>query len=76
MDKRYLKPMRINGFVYNLVKSGRNASIFSQTDPEGGRVVSYEVWTVGSTFRPPEDEDFGKVAWTYPTLSKAMEKIG
>lgn len=74
-----------NGFLYNLHKRGEKAMIYSQTHPEDDVPLAYEVFKIkidqpkivfGVSLpereKFPGNEDFGKWAWTYRTLERAM----
>ena len=74
-----------NGYDYQMVARTSRAAIYQQTLE--GLHVAYEVfeikiqrerWFDGRLFprkeRFPGNEDFGKWAWTYPTLERALAK--
>jgi hypothetical protein len=74
-----------NGFIYQLIKSGNRSVLYEQKD--GERVVGFEVHILrtrptrvvnGKTLRTcnrwPNNEEFGKWAWTYYILEKAELK--
>lgn len=63
-----------NGYDYRLVELKDNVAVFEQLD--GGITVGFEVFLVGTFFRFPRDEDFGKTAWAYKTLDDALNKVG
>ena len=68
---------KINDFLYLKVDEGRNWAIYAQTDedkPEASDPYAFELVSVGTYWRIPNNEDFGKVAWTYRTLPEAQEK--
>lgn len=78
------KEIRRKGFIYNLERRGEKSLIYSQTDVEDNYIVAYEVFRIrvdkpkvvfgielGEREVFPANEDFGKWAWTYPTLERA-----
>lgn len=75
-----------NGFIYHPMQSGNRAVLYEQKD--GKRVVGFEVHilrtrptkivkdkTLRICNRWPINEEFGKWAWSYDTLEKAMQKF-
>jgi hypothetical protein len=82
---KYLEEkIRKNGFDYLLIKKGEKAYIYKQWDDEVDFTVAYEVFKIKidkekevfGDIMPerevfPGNEDFGKWAWTYPSLEKA-----
>lgn len=75
-----------NGFIYYLIKSGNRAVLYKQKD--GERVVGFEVHILrtrptrvvkGKTLytcnKWPNNEEFGKWAWSYDTLELALQKF-
>ena len=85
-----LLPERIRrkGFFYDFVKRGEKAMIYKQTDVEDDFIVAYEVFKV-KVDQPkvvfgiqlnereifPANEDFGKWAWSCPSLERALKKF-
>ena len=85
-----LLPERIRrkGFFYDFVKRGEKAMIYKQTDVEDDFTVAYEVFKV-KVDQPkvvfgiqlnereifPANEDFGKWAWSCPSLERAEVKF-
>jgi len=80
--------IRRKGFFYNLEKRGTKALIYKQTDAEDGYIAAYEVFKI-KVDQPkvvfgiqlnereifPANEDFGKWAWSCPSLEKAEAKF-
>lgn len=80
--------IRRKGFFYNLEKRGTKALIYKQTDAEDGYIAAYEVFKI-KVDKPkvvfgiqlnereifPANEDFGKWAWSCPTLERAEKKF-
>lgn len=76
------------GFVYELEKRGAKTLVYRQIDDEDSSVVAYEVFKI-RVDKPkvvfgiqlnerevfPANEDFGKWAWTCPTLERAEKKF-
>ena len=85
-----LLPERIRrkGFFYDFVKRGDKAMIYKQTDVEDDFIVAYEVFKI-KVDQPkvvfgiqlnereifPANEDFGKWAWSCPSLERAERKF-
>jgi hypothetical protein len=85
-----LLPERIRrkGFFYDFVKRGEKAMIYKQTDVEDDFIVAYEVFKI-KVDQPkvvfgiqlnereifPANEDFGKWAWSCPSLERAEKKF-
>ena len=67
--------IKYNGYEYSLAERNAGAGIFQQWDPDLKKVVAWEVWILGTLFRIPKDEDFGKIAWVYRTLPEAQAKL-
>jgi hypothetical protein len=68
----------INNYLYTKTREGRGWVIYHQQNisPSGAvQNVGFELILVGSRFRIPKDEDFGKTAWTYKSLDAAWMKI-
>jgi len=78
---------RKNSYDYYLVIRNDVAAIYRQEDPDRGTIGAYEIFKIKiqreRIFRDryfplkerfPSNEDFGKTAWTYPTLEGALFK--
>lgn len=80
--------IRKNGFTYKLITRTREKAIYAQYCENV--LISYEVFQIrvrGAQFSPllmkqieaierfPGNEDFGKTAWTYRNLEKAVIKF-
>lgn len=76
-----------NGFTYKLITRTTEKALYAQY--KGNVLISCEVFQIkvrGTQFSPllrkhlepserfPGNEDFGKTAWTYQTLEKALLK--
>jgi len=86
-----MKPLssiiRKNGLTYILVRAGNRTFIYKQRGP--GNHASYEVFRrkvkarhrvqgkiIPASLMFPYNEAFGKWAWAYFTLAKALKKFG
>lgn len=77
---------RINGFNYTQVQRGERSCIYKQeVTPE---IAYFEVWMIRVKGKKelfekivpereviPRNEDFGRYAWTYRRIEKAIEKF-
>ena len=78
--------IRKNGINYTLIQKGMRTAIYKQTDTK--EPECYEVFVL--RFAPekningkilpererfPSNEDFGKFAWTYRTLTEAIKRF-
>jgi len=79
------KIIKKNGYTYTQVSKGKVSCIYEQMENE--KTIAYEVFLI--KIKPerkigdiileakewfPHDKAFGKWAWTYKTLNKALEK--
>ena len=76
------------GYLYVILDKTDSAAIYKQLDPDNGHsIAGYEVFKIkiqwernfqGRYFPRKErftsDEDFGKIAWTYPAYELAYPK--
>jgi hypothetical protein len=83
--KKLEKVIRKNRFVYTLVKRAGKLAIYSQADKDG-TVTAYEVFKIKKSYagiapngtvlpereKFPSNEDFGRSAWSVPTLALAQ----
>jgi hypothetical protein len=87
--KKLAEKINRNGYIYTQLKRGERAAIYEQIfeDLEESFCIGYEVFKIRigkskvvfgvelpEKEKFPSDEDFGKWAWTYRDLNKAMEK--
>lgn len=87
--KKLAEKINRNGYIYTQLKRGERGAIYEQIFEELGdsTCVGYEVFKIRigkskvvfgvelpEKEKFPSDEDFGKWAWTYRDLNKAMEK--
>lgn len=82
------KEIRKNGFIYRFLKRGGRALIYEQYDPELDEVIAWEVFKL-KVDKPkvvfgiqlnereifPGNEDFGKWAWAYCDLDRALSRF-
>jgi hypothetical protein len=82
--------LKKNGFEYRLIKRISNRAIYSQHEGLG-QIVAFEVFKIKTgkphpkaiddlenydvVERFPLDEDFGKTAWTYPSIELAQARF-
>jgi hypothetical protein len=87
--KKLAEKINRNGYIYTQLKRGERAAIYEQIFEDLGEsfCIGYEVFKIRigkskvvfgvelpEKEKFPSDEDFGKWAWTYRDLNKAMEK--
>lgn len=87
--KKLAEKINRNGYIYNQLKRGEKAAIYEQIFEDLGETtrIAYEVFKIRigkskivfgvelpEKEKFPSDEDFGKWAWTYVDVNKAMEK--
>jgi hypothetical protein len=87
--KKLAEKINRNGYIYTQLKRGEKAAIYEQIFEDLGdsTVVGYEVFKIRigkskvvfgvelpEKEKFPSDEDFGKWAWSYREINKAMEK--
>jgi len=87
--KKLAEKINRNGYIYSQLKRGERAAIYEQIFEDLGEssCIGYEVFKIRigkskvvfgvelpEKEKFPSDEDFGKWAWTYRDLNKAMEK--
>ena len=79
--KQLEKVIKKNGFEFRQIKETETGFIYSQHLPEmGNKIIAYEVFkkkenTQYDCISFPSAEAFGLLAWTYPNLQDAENRL-
>jgi hypothetical protein len=88
--KKLAEEINRNGFLYKQIKRSERGAIYEQIFNDfDHKTIAYEVFKI-KIGKPkivfgvelpekekfPGDDDFGKWAWTYPDIEKALNKFG
>lgn len=88
--KKLASEINRNGFLYKQIKRTDKSALYEQIllEMEESKTIAYEVFKIRigkpkivfgvelpEKEKFPGDEDFGKCAWTYPDIEKALNKF-